>query len=56
MLSFENDYSEGAHELVLQSLIDTNRVQAVGYSNDPFCASAAEKIKAACACPVNNYE
>jgi len=51
MLSFENDYAEGAHEKVLQHLVETNRVQAVGYSNDPFCASAAEKIKLACDCP-----
>ena len=24
MLYFENDYSEGAHEVILQKLIDTN--------------------------------
>ena len=51
MLSFENDYSEGAHPQILQRLVDTNFVQAPGYSTDEFCASAREKIKEACGCP-----
>lgn len=51
MLSFENDYAEGAHPAVLQRLLDTNLIQQPGYSNDHFCASAAEKIKAACQAP-----
>ena len=51
MLSFENDYAEGAHQKVLQRLIDTNLIQQPGYSNDDFCADAREKIRSACGCP-----
>jgi len=35
MLSFENDYLEGAHEKVLNRLVETNRVQAAGYGFKP---------------------
>lgn len=31
VISFENDYLEGAHEKVLKRLVDTNLVQASGY-------------------------
>lgn len=51
MLSFENDYSEGAHPKVLARLLETNMEQMSGYGTDPYCASAMEKIKAACGCP-----
>lgn len=51
MLFFENDYSEGAHEKILQRLMETNRVQQVGYGFDEYCQSAKEKIRAACQCP-----
>lgn len=51
MLSFENDYSEGAHEAILQKLTETNRVQQVGYGEDEYCRSAKEKIRAACQDP-----
>ncbi|MBR4944638.1 MAG: low specificity L-threonine aldolase [Peptococcaceae bacterium] len=51
MLSFENDYSEGAHEKILQRFMETNMEQAPGYGNDPYCDSAKEKIRAACECP-----
>ena len=51
MLSFENDYSEGAHEKILQRLIETNLEQETGYGNDRFCESAKEKIRAACGHP-----
>lgn len=51
MLSFESDYIEGAHERILQRLIETNYEKLPGYGNDRYCQSAAEKIKAACACP-----
>ena len=51
MLSFSCDYSEGAHETVLKRLIETNMEQAPGYGEDRFCASAKEKIRAACGCP-----
>ena len=51
MLSFENDYSEGAHPRVLQRLAETNLEQQPGYGEDAFCQSAKEKIRAACGCP-----
>ena len=51
MLAFENDYSEGAHEKILQRLMETNRVQQPGYGNDEYSQSAKEKIRAACQCP-----
>ena len=51
MISFENDYAEGAHPKILQRLMETNLVQQVGYGNDEYCQSAKEKIRAACQCP-----
>ena len=51
MLSFANDYSNGAHPRVLQHLVRTNGQSAPGYGSDPFCAAAAEKILSACGCP-----
>ena len=50
MLYFVNDYSEGAHEKVLQHLIDTNMKQLSGYGTDHYCETAKEKIKKACGC------
>ena len=40
MLRFENDYSEGAHEKVLQRLIDTNMESLSGYGTDKYTESA----------------
>ena len=51
MLYFENDYCEGAHPAILQKLIDTNFDKVSGYGTDPYCASAKEKIRAACSAP-----
>ena len=51
MLVFENDYSEGAHDKVLKRLLETNMEQLPGYGTDPYCASAAEKIRKAFCCP-----
>ena len=50
MLSFANDYSEGAHEKILQKLIDTNMESLPGYGSDRYCDSAKKKIKEACRC------
>ena len=47
MISFENDYSEGASEKILQRLIETNMEQLSGYGNDRYCESAKEKIRKA---------
>mgnify|MGYP003294999926 CR=1 FL=1 len=51
MLSFESDYTTGAHPLVLQRLLETNLVSQPGYGSDAYCASARERIRAACECP-----
>ena len=47
MLSFASDYTEGAHEKVLQRFIETNMEQLPGYGSDHFCLEAKEKIKEA---------
>lgn len=51
MLSFENDYSQGAHEKILQCLVETNREAVSGYGTDPYTERAKEKIRQACECP-----
>lgn len=48
MISFENDYSTGAHPRILEALAATNLEPVSGYGTDRFCASAAERIRAAC--------
>lgn len=50
MLVFENDYSEGAHEKVLEALRVTNMEQLSGYGSDPYCEMAKKKIRKACGC------
>ncbi|MBO4879659.1 MAG: aminotransferase class V-fold PLP-dependent enzyme [Clostridia bacterium] len=52
MLSFENDYSEGAHPLILKRLSETNLEQMSGYGTDPICESARSKIRDACGTPL----
>lgn len=52
MLSFENDYSEGCHPLVLQALADTNLIQQPGYGSDCWCDMAKDKIRSACHAPL----
>lgn len=51
MLSFESDYIAGAHPQILKRLTETNLESLSGYGADPYCTSAKEKIRAACACP-----
>ncbi|MEC4175242.1 aminotransferase class I/II-fold pyridoxal phosphate-dependent enzyme [Adlercreutzia sp. R7] len=48
MISFENDYSTGAHPRVLEALAATNLEPAPGYGSDRFCESATARIRAAC--------
>ena len=48
MIYFNNDYSEGCHEKVLQKLCDTNMDQTFGYGEDAYCAAAAGMIRQAC--------
>lgn len=45
MYSFLNDYSEGAHPLVLDALVKSNEQQTVGYGNDEYCDLAKDAIK-----------
>ena len=51
MLSFESDYIQGAHEAVLQRLIESNLEPMSGYGSDPCCESAKSRIRQACGCP-----
>lgn len=51
MLAFECDYLEGAHEKILQRLVESNYEKVPGYGNDVYCESAKAKIKEACGCP-----
>ena len=44
MISFENDYIQGAHPEVLKRLTETNLEPLSGYGTDPYCESAREKI------------
>lgn len=51
MLSFVNDYCEGATEKILRRLSSINYDKHTGYGNDDICASAQERIRTACGCP-----
>jgi len=46
MISFENDYSEGAHPRILRRLEESNLVQRVGYGKDETCERAAALLAA----------
>ena len=48
MIRFECDYNEGAHERILQRLIETNMEQTSGYGTDPHCDRARALIRQAC--------
>ncbi len=56
MISFANDYTAGAHPQVLKRLVETNLEPLSGYGEDPYCAGAREKIRAACNCPQAQVE
>lgn len=43
--SFNNDYSEGAHPRILQSLMEHNLIQTGGYSLDPHTEHAKNLLK-----------
>ena len=45
MYSFKNDYSEGAHESILQALLDTNKEQMDGYGEDYISTQATKHLK-----------
>jgi len=44
MLYFMNDYSEGAHERIIEALSKTNMEQHVGYGLDEHCMNAKKLI------------
>ena len=45
MISFKNDYSEGAHNIILERILKENNIQNIGYGEDEHCQRAAECIK-----------
>ncbi len=51
MLYFENDYSEGAHPLVLKRLCETNLVSQPGYGEDAYSENARRLLREACRAP-----
>lgn len=51
MISFRNDYGQGAHPRVMQALNETNLITTTGYGLDEYCIRAADAIKKEFACP-----
>ena len=49
--NFKNDYSEGAHQKVLDAISNINLEGNVGYGSDPHCELAAAMIRVMCECP-----
>lgn len=45
MYSFKNDYSEGAHPRILNTLVESNLEQAEGYGEDSYTRKAVELLK-----------
>lgn len=50
MISFKNDYSEGALPCVMEALLKTNLEQTVGYGEDEYTNMGIEAIKKAIDC------
>ena len=48
MIRFESDYTEGAHERIIERLIETNEEQTPGYGMDEHCEKARVYIRKAC--------
>ena len=44
MISFENDYSAGAHPRIIQRLTETNMEPLSGYGTDVYCQNALRII------------
>ncbi|MBQ3979147.1 MAG: low specificity L-threonine aldolase [Bacteroidales bacterium] len=51
MLSFESDYTEGAHEAILHRLMETNLEQTPGYGLDKYSECAKDRIREAFGIP-----
>ena len=47
MFQFQCDYSEGAHQRILERMLETNLEQTVGYGEDHYCTQAREAVKKA---------
>ncbi|MCH4286550.1 MULTISPECIES: threonine aldolase family protein [Bacillota] len=45
MISFRNDYSEGACPEIIEALVESNMTQHVGYGEDECCFAAKKAIK-----------
>ena len=45
MYNFINDYSEGAHQKILDKLVETNLEQTIGYGQDPYTEKAKVALK-----------
>ena len=48
MLRFECDYTEGCIPEILDAIARENHTQLCGYSEDPICQRARQKVKALC--------
>ena len=51
MTTFESDYNNGAHPLVLRHLTETNALPSSSYGSDQWSGQAREKIREACQLP-----
>jgi threonine aldolase len=51
MISFENDYNNGAHPKILEALVKCNDVRTTPYGYDVFTEQAQKKIMEACEDP-----
>ena len=51
MLSFESDYIEGAHPLILDAIVKSNMEALSGYGADKYTQSAKEKLASLCGVP-----
>lgn len=45
MISFKNDYSEGAHPEIIKKLVETNLFQTDGYGEDEYTLEAYKNLK-----------
>ena len=51
MISFESDYTTGAHPEILHKLLESNNEHLSGYGSDKYTQSAKQKILDVCKCP-----
>ncbi len=45
MISFKNDYSEGAHPQIMDVLLKSNLIQTDGYGEDEYTFEAYKNMK-----------